>query len=310
MNSTIDIRDAFFDEIYNYAVRDNDVVIITNDMDIFSLKKFKNDYPQRFINIGVAEQNMVNIAAGLASCGKKVLVYGILPFLIYRCFEQLKFNICSMNLPVVFVGVGPGLGFSYDGPTHHGMHDIGSLNTLPEIDIYSFGDVDSAAQIGKKIFDNQRPSFIRMDKGPFLKFKNFQNINRNSYNLIKPIKDTNILFSGYMTKYYNEIYNYFSNKGNELGIVDVYGIKPLSDDFKKNVILPSKKIIVIEESSVSCGFGSIVSNLIGNEGLNIQVKNIGLDDKQIFNYGDRDWLLKTEKLSIDDIIDSIQSFIS
>ena len=71
MNSTIDIRDAFFDEIYNYAVRDNDVVIITNDMDIFSLKKFKNDYPQRFINIGVAEQNMVNIAAGLASCGKK-----------------------------------------------------------------------------------------------------------------------------------------------------------------------------------------------------------------------------------------------
>ena len=62
------------------AVRDNDVVIITNDMDIFSLKKFKNDYPQRFINIGVAEQNMVNIAAGLASCGKKVLVYGISRF--------------------------------------------------------------------------------------------------------------------------------------------------------------------------------------------------------------------------------------
>ena len=112
-----------------------------------------------------------------------------------------------------------------------------------------------------------------------------------------------------MTKYYNEIYNYFSNKGNELGIVDVYGIKPLSDDFKKNVIY-RVKIIVIEESSVSCGFGSIVSNLIGNEDLNIQVKNIGLDDKQIFNYGDRDWLLKTEKLSIDDIIDSIQSFIS
>ena len=157
MNSTIDIRDAFFDEIYNYAVRDNDVVIITNDMDIFSLKKFKNDYPQRFINIGVAEQNMVNIAAGLASCGKKVLVYGILPFLIYRCFEQLKFNICSMNLPVVFVGVGTGLGFSYDGPTHHGMHDIGSLNTLPEIDIYSFGDVDSAAQIGKKSLTTKDP---------------------------------------------------------------------------------------------------------------------------------------------------------
>ena len=114
-----DIRDCFFDEVFDLACRDTQIIVVTNDMDIFSLRQFKKNFPERFINVGVAEQNMINIAAGLASCGKKVVIYGITPFLIYRCFEQIKFNICSMSLPVVFAGVGVGLAFSYDGPTHH-----------------------------------------------------------------------------------------------------------------------------------------------------------------------------------------------
>ena len=309
MSNNIDIRDAFFDEIYECAVNDKDIVIITNDMDIFSLKKFKKNFPDRFINIGVAEQNMVNLAAGLASCGKKVLVYGILPFLIYRCFEQLKFNICSMNLPVIFVGVGTGLGFSFDGPTHHGIHDIGALTTLPELDVYNFGDVDSAAQIGKTIFENKNPSFIRLDKGLFPKLDNFESINRGSFNIIKPIKEINILLTGYMTKQCYEIYDYFSNTGIELGIVDVYGLKPISEDFKKSVIYSSKKLIVIEENSITCGLGSIVSNILATEGLNISIKTLGLSNKQIFDYGDRDWLIAKEKLAMSDIIESIQEFI-
>ncbi len=78
----IDIRDAFFDEIYEIASKDKNIVLITNDMDIYSLRQFKEKYPDRFINIGVAEQNMVNVAAGLASCGKKVIIYGISSFLV------------------------------------------------------------------------------------------------------------------------------------------------------------------------------------------------------------------------------------
>ena len=104
----IDIRDAFFDEVSNIAKQDHTVVIVTNDMDVFSLRKFREEFPQRFIDVGVAEQNLINVASGLASTGKKVIVFGILSFLTTRCYEQIKLNICGMKLPVVIVGIGPG----------------------------------------------------------------------------------------------------------------------------------------------------------------------------------------------------------
>ena len=93
-NTDIDIRDAYFDSVYEAGLKNKEIVVVTNDMDVFSLRKFKQEFPKRFINIGVAEQNMVNVAAGLASEGKKVIVYGISSFVTSRCYEQLKLNRC------------------------------------------------------------------------------------------------------------------------------------------------------------------------------------------------------------------------
>ena len=109
-----DMRDAFFDEIYLESIKNPDLIVITNDMDIFSLRKLKKQRPNQFINVGVAEQNMINIASGLASTGMKVIIYGIAPFVVFRCFEQIKMNICSMNLPVSIVGIGSGVSFAFD----------------------------------------------------------------------------------------------------------------------------------------------------------------------------------------------------
>ena len=92
-----DIRDAFFDEVYELAAKDKDVIFISADADAFSLKRFKKELPEQFINVGVAEQNMALVATGLALAGKKVFIYSITPFIAMRCFEQIKVNICSMN---------------------------------------------------------------------------------------------------------------------------------------------------------------------------------------------------------------------
>ena len=108
----IDIRDAFFDEIYDIASKDKNVIFITADADAFSLRRYKRDFPEQFINVGVAEQNMVLIAAGLALSGKKVFVYSIIPFITMRCYEHIKANICSMDLDVTIIGCGAGLSFS------------------------------------------------------------------------------------------------------------------------------------------------------------------------------------------------------
>ena len=164
---TVDIRDAFFQKISNYALSDPDFIIITNDMEAFALEDFKSKHPDRFINSGVAEQNMVNVAAGLASAGKKVLIFGILSFISTRCFEQIKLNICGMNLPIIIVGIGPGLSFSYDGPTHHATNDITIMRQLPELRILNPNDENTAYVAAEIALNFLAPTYVRLDKGQF-----------------------------------------------------------------------------------------------------------------------------------------------
>ena len=109
--SDIDIRDAFFDELYDIAEKDRNVVFLTADMSAFSLERFKKDLSHQYINVGVSEQNMISIAAGLALSGKVVFVYAITPFVTMRCYEQIKVDISGMRLPVTIIGAG--LGFTY-----------------------------------------------------------------------------------------------------------------------------------------------------------------------------------------------------
>src|SRR3989338_1388709 len=138
--SNIDIRDAFFDELFEIAKDDSNVVFITADMGAQSLIRFKGSLSSQFINVGVAEQNMISIAAGLALVGKKVFVYTIIPFATLRCYEQIRNDLCCMNLPVTIIGVGPGFCYASDGPTHHATQDIAVMRVLPEITILNPSD--------------------------------------------------------------------------------------------------------------------------------------------------------------------------
>ena len=156
--SNKDMRDAFFDEIYLSSMDNKNIVVITNDMDIFSLRELKTQRPNQFINVGVAEQNMINIASGLASMGMKVIIYGIAPFVVYRCYEQIKFNICSMNLPVTIVGIGSGLSFAFDGPTHHAIQDVSVMSALPEMQILNPSDSASAKYCSDLVLNSESPS--------------------------------------------------------------------------------------------------------------------------------------------------------
>ncbi|HCJ66263.1 MAG TPA: 1-deoxy-D-xylulose-5-phosphate synthase, partial [Elusimicrobia bacterium] len=115
--SDVDMRDAFFDEVYNIAKSDPNVIFLTADMGAYSLVRFKKELSNQFINVGIAEQNMVSIAAGFALGGKKVFIYSIIPFITLRCYEQIKVDLCCMNLPVTIIGVGVGLTYGSDGPT-------------------------------------------------------------------------------------------------------------------------------------------------------------------------------------------------
>src|SRR3989344_2949968 len=184
----MDIRDAFFDELYRLAKKDSRVMLISDDLDAWGLRKFKEDFPERFINIGVAEQNMIDVAAGLAACGKKVFVYGICSYVTARCLEQIKFSVCSMNLPVVIIGVGAGFSFSFDGPSHHGIHDVGIMRMLPEMTIYNPIDAHSAGMSARMAYAQKSPAYIRLDKGSFLDLHYTRDDLQKGFKILSPLK--------------------------------------------------------------------------------------------------------------------------
>ena len=158
-----DIRDVFFENVRKIFLKDRNFYILTNDADVFALENVKNH--SRYIDTGVSEQNLINIASGLARKNKKVLIYGFCNFLSHRCFEQIKINICSMKLPVAIVGIGPGFSFSYDGPTHHGVQDLANMYTLPEMQIVNLSDNSLANHFSKNLSNIREPVYFRLDKG-------------------------------------------------------------------------------------------------------------------------------------------------
>jgi len=291
-----DLRDAFFDQIFYLAQNDKNVVIVTNDMDIFSLRKFKEKFPDRFYNMGVAEQNMINFACGLASEGRKVIVYGILPFLVYRCLEQIKFNLCSMNLPVAIVGVGTGYSFSYDGPTHHATHDIAVLNSLPEINIYNPSTPKNAKLLAKEISMSKKPCFVRLDKGVFSNAGTYYN-SFAGFDVLHEISSINVISTGSILKKIENIVQDINKNATKVGLIDIYRIKPFPKSII-NLLSKSKKLYVVEENYSGSGLGSIIAHYFAIFNIKIEITFFSINDIQSFKYGSRDWLLLQEGLSL------------
>lgn len=298
--SRTDIRDVFFDGIYEIGRTDKNMIFITDDMDAFGLRKFVRDFPAQFINIGVAEQNMINVAAGLALCGKKVFVFGICSFMTMRCFEQIKFNICGMNLPVVVVGLGAGFSFDSDGPSLHGTQDIAIMRSLPEITIYNPPDAMSASAVAGLAYEKDGPSYIRLDKGVYPVIYESDHELRNGFKVVKPVQAINVISTGYMTTVAITLTEELERQGVSVGLLDLMRLKPVPP-LLYETIKDTKFLVTVEENSLVGGLGSIISELLNDNDSGIKLKRIGSQDKQFLVYGTREWLHFLNGLTLPDM---------
>ncbi len=161
----MDIRDALFNRIYELMTLDSNIVFITADQGAFLLPKLMNDFPTRCFNIGIAEQNLINVASGLTMGGKKVFCFGIASFITYRCYEQIKINISDNNLPVTIIGAGPGLSYGSDGPSHHAIYDVEIMRLLPNMMILTPRTDMEAREAVDLAYKHNGGSYIRLTKG-------------------------------------------------------------------------------------------------------------------------------------------------
>ena len=296
-----DIRDAFFDEVYELALKDKDVFFISADADAFSLRKFKQNIPEQFINVGVAEQNMVLVATGLALTGKKVFIYSITSFVSMRCFEQLKVNVCSMNVPVCIIGLGSGYSFSYDGPTHHATQDIAIMRTLPEITILNPCDQISSRDAARTCYHKSGPVYVRIDKGAPEIIHDEESC-RAGIKELSNVSDIKIFSTGYMTHFANEIANSLDF---DVDVVDMYVLKSLNQEKILDILKGSRQIFSLEENTLIGGLGSMLCEIIVDNNIDVKMKRFALEDKQEFEFGSRKWLMANGGLDKKEIIKTI-----
>ena len=285
------MRKTFINTLMALAEKDKDIVLITPDMGFSVLEPFFEKFPERAINCGIAEQNAISIAAGLALMGKKPYVYTIIPFLVERAFEQVKLDVAYMNTNVKLIGIGAGFTYGAAGATHHAIEDISLMRTLPNMTVCCPGDNNEAEQIIKQSINNNNPMYIRIgrhNRGIF----NTNNIEIGKASIINQGEDIAIISTSNMLP---DAYDYclkLKKQGRSPYLVSIHTIKPLDNNCILSLIDKGVEIQTLEEHSIIGGLGSAVSEVIAESGKGVKFKRIGVPDKFSHYIGNQTFIKK------------------
>jgi len=303
----IDMRDAFFEAV-SYAAKSNpNIYVLTADHSAFLLTELAKELPSRIINIGIAEQNMVGVAAGLALTGKTVFIYGISPFVSIRVLEQLTIDVAAMNLPVIVISVGAGFTYSTDGPTHHGLQDVGAVETIPGMTILNSSDPINTAQFVQMAVRSQKPHYIRIEKEklPILRRISKSDTDfASGYSLLRKGTD-NILFvtTGQLTHSVLLAAEMLQEQnGISVSVIDVFRLKNFPSNDLADIFRQFELCISVSEIYEGF-FEKHLASIIGINELTTKFANFGVPETFYFSGNDRTEILKAVRLDPDSIVD-------
>ncbi|MBF0516167.1 MAG: transketolase [Nitrospirae bacterium] len=305
------MRDAFLDGLTDRMQTDNSIFFLAADFGAPALDKLRQSCPDRFINVGIAEQNLINIASGLALEGFSVYAYAIAPFISMRAFEQIRNNLSIMSkfhrLNVNMIGVGAGLSYPVSGPTHHCLEDISVMRTLPNIDVFCPSDWVLCDKFIDYSIDNKGPKYLRFDGAalpPIYSDTKVPEINKGFYQLIQG-KDTCVVSTGYMT---HTALSAVNSENTGAGLIDMFYLRHFDEQALIAALRNYKTIITVEEGFIDkAGLDCVISNLLRKAGLNCKLITMGFKDNYVFELGPRDYLHEISGLSAAGIFKAIQA---
>ncbi len=271
------MRSAFIDALTKAAGKDKRIFLLTGDLGFSVLEEFQQRYPGRFINAGVAEANMIGVAAGLALTGKIVYVYSIVPFVTLRCLEQIRNDVCYQKLNVRIVGVGGGLSYGTAGGTHYSLEDIAIMRALPDLTVICPGDPFEAEAAALNSIKHNGPIYIRLGKGRDQQVhKKLRSFKIGKGILLKSGKDLAIIATGNMLPNAFKAATLLEKKGLGASVISMHTIKPIDREMVLGLAKAKKAIFTIEEHYVSGGLGSAVAEILAELSEKPQFKRIAL----------------------------------
>lgn len=254
------MRNAFADEITKLAQERGDVVLLSGDIGNRLFDKFKEVAPGRFFNCGVAEANMVGVAAGMAASGLRPVCYTIASFLTYRVIEQIRLDLGYHHQRVILVGTGAGLSYASLGSTHHSVEDMGMLRLIPGLAVLAPGDEKELRPALRAALDYTGPVYIRIGKkGEPVVHETEPRVEIGKALRLCDGKDAWILALGNMLPLAMETAAMLKDKGVSCGVASMGSLKPLDVKLLAEVFGAARVVATLEEHSALGGLGTAVS---------------------------------------------------
>lgn len=304
------MRNKFADVIYQIGKKNNKICALVADISpAGSMVDFRKEYPNRFINCGVAEQAMIGIAAGLALKGMRPFCYTISTFSLFRPFEMIRVDLCYQNLPVTVIGMGAGVVYSSLGGTHHTMEDISVASSIPNMTVLAPCDPEEMRLATIWCATKSKgPVYMRLGKAgePDLTSTATDKFVVGKIRYLKKGKDIAIITYGTLTKMACEVALNLEKKGKKVSIVSNHTIKPLDVTGISKILKSYKEIIVMEEHVPHGGLISRVKEIALDQKIFSKLHCFSLKDEFIHFYGSHGELLKKHGISVEKIISSIK----
>jgi transketolase len=306
------VRTAFIKALNELADEDPRVCLIVGDLGYSVIEDFANKHPDQFVNAGVAEQNMIGLAVGMALSGKVVFTYSIGNFGTLRCLEQIRNDACYHRANVKVVAVGGGLAYGNLGVTHHASEDVAILRALPNMTVVAPGDPIEAQLATRAVVALDGPCYLRLGKAgePIVHTK------EPAFELGHAIEmregsDLTLIASGGMLATSDRIAAQLAAKGVSVRLLSMHTIKPLDREAVMRAATETRFVFTLEEHSVDGGLGGAVAEVMAEiEGPHAPLKRIGLRPQFNAVVGDQNYLKSLHGLDEEGIMKTIQPIIS
>lgn len=290
------MRNKFAEKLSSRANLDEKILLLTGDLGYGVLDDFATKYPNQYLNLGVTEQSMMSMAAGLASKGFRPFVYSIANFPTLRCLEQIRNDVSYMNNPVTIVAVGAGLGYGNLGYTHHAIEDISILRTFPNITIYSPASQFEVEACVDDILSSDSPAYLRLGKGGEKEIHKVKDFNVSEPILLNPGNDGFIVSTGGIATTVMQTLQRLQ----VIGInPTIYSIPKITSQSLKLLleIVGDSYLLSIEEHILAGGFGSWILEEANTGNFLAKISRIGIKEAATSNFGDQNYMLDQFKIT-------------
>lgn len=289
----IAMRDALLSRIWAAMDADDAIFFTCADFGSPVLDKIRSDFPDRFVNVGVAEQNLINVSAGLALEGYKVFAYAIAPFITMRCYEQVRVSLALLSevrpMNVNLIGVGAGYSYVVSGPTHQCYEDITLMRALPNFRVLSPSDHETAASLFDICIDNSGPKYLRLDAQvlPLVGVQQKLQL-EDGFRVLRGGAQICVISTGYMTQVAAKVLNRLQAAGHSFTHIDLFDITHFDHDKMEALLRSHEGIVTMEEGFKGRGgVDSMFFDYVNSRCVPIKHLNIGVTGTYQFELGTR-----------------------